>query len=119
MNKETYFKFIKPAAISVLEEMEMNHVFSAGEFKDLVAKKCERAKRSHIASIIRPLWDYRLSEDKKCAFICIEPSKSLYKKISLEEWKPMEKEFLDSKFAYQIHKAIQLLKDNGYKVERA
>lgn len=119
MTKENYFKFIKPAAISVLEEMEMGKVFSADEFKSLVVSKCKRAKRSHIASVIRPLWDYRLSEEKKCAFICVDPSKSLYKKISLKEWKPMEKELIRSKKASQIAKSIHLLKSLGYKVNRA
>lgn len=118
MNKNDYFKYIKPAAISVLEEMDMNKIFSADEFKQLVVNKCKRAKRSHIASVIRPLWDYRLSEEKICSFICIDPSRSLYKKISLKEWKPLEKELLKAKAEHQIEKAISLLEENGYKVER-
>lgn len=119
MTKENYFKYIKPAAISVLEEMELNKEFSADEFKQLVVLKCDKAKKSHIASVIRPLWDYRLSDKKKCSFVCVDAGKSLYKKISLEEWKPMEAELLVSKNEYQINKAIRLLKENGYKVERA
>lgn len=111
-------KYIKPAAIQVLEEMPNKMIFSADEFKRLVVRICPRAKRSHIASVIRPLWDYRLSENKKCSFICIDPSRSMYQKISLAEWKPMERELLRSKKENQIEKSIRLLEENGYRVER-
>lgn len=117
MDKKTYYKYIKPAAYEALEEMPMHHMFSADEFKQLVVLKCEKAKKSHVASVIRPLWDYRLSDNKKCSFVCVDSSRSMYQKISLEEWKPIEEALLKEKKEKQIKNAIQVLTENGYIIE--
>lgn len=119
MTKEENKIYIGPVAIQVLEEMEMGTVFSGYDFKKLVSARCQRAKKSHVASIMRLLWDYRLSGKKKCSFICIDASKSLYKKISLIEWRPMEKALLAEKKEKEIEKSIRILEENGYEVKIA
>jgi len=106
MTSDNFYKFITPAAIKVLEVLPENEMFNTKDFQKSVAALCPRAVTALPSSIIRPIWTYRLRNDKKCAFICIDKNNGIYKKISVEEW--------DSKYSYNISGAKDTGKDQKY-----
>lgn len=62
MNKTDYTLNLKPAVYEVLEKVfRDNQIFSAEDLKHEVLKIYSGALRSHLASVSRPLWDYRAS----------------------------------------------------------
>lgn len=111
MNKADYTQNLKPAVYEVLEKVfKENQVFSARDLKYEVLKIYSGALLSHLASVSRPLWDYRKNPDKKCSFICISRTKGLYKKISLNDWN--EEEFQYERKIRDFDKAVRIISKN-------
>lgn len=111
MNKTDYTLKLKPAVYEVLEKVfRDNQIFSAEDLKHEVLKIYSGALRSHLASVSRPLWEYRKDPNKKCSFICVSRTKGLYKKISLKDWD--EEEFQYERKLREFEKAVRIISKN-------
>ncbi|MCR5494822.1 MAG: hypothetical protein K6F15_04215 [Treponema sp.] len=111
MNKTDYTLNLKPAVYEVLENVfRDNQIFSAEDLKFEVLKIYSGALRSHLASVSRPLWEYRKDPNKKCSFICVSRSKGLYKKIPLCDWD--EEQFQIERKEREFNKAFRIISKN-------